>query len=153
MKTSNFHSWSKLCYICQWILRRNRVVINKDTQLITAALSGPNTVVIKKSSLSSCMPEASLESLIPYDCAVGFKFRGISWIFFASNCILRVNCAVELSLAVHTAYCCTLDTYISNICWSWFMSSLSPRKSRIHKELFFLNYWDTVTCVCFHVYW
>jgi len=53
------------------------VVINKDTQLITAALSEPNTVVIKKSSPSSCMPEASLESLINYDCAAGFKFRGI----------------------------------------------------------------------------
>ena len=73
------------------------MAINKDTQLITAALSGPNTVVIKKSALSSCMPEASLESLIHYDCAIRFKFRVISLIFFASNCILRVNRAVELS--------------------------------------------------------
>ena len=50
---------------------------NEQRHSIIAALSEQNTVVIKKSAVSSCMSEASLEGLIYYDCAVGFKFRGI----------------------------------------------------------------------------
>ena len=85
------------------------VVMNKDTQLITAALSEPNTVVFKKSALSSCMSEARLEGLIHYDCAVGFKFRGISWIFLP-RIVFYVLIVLWNYRAVQRAYCCTLDT-------------------------------------------